>query len=470
MNSPRLLAAVLVWFATCSATSLPAQETSSDIRPWRENPRFWEYHGKPILLVGGSDDDNLFQRPDLEKQLEIMARVGANYIRNTMSDRRDRGFEVYPFRRLASGKYDLTQWNEEYWERFERMLRMTAERNILVQIEVWDRFDYSDAKGPRWREHPYNPANNVNYSHEEAGLAAEYLKHPGRNEQPFFYSVPGLRNNTVLLPFQRAQVDKMLSHSLRYGHVLYCIDNETSGAEEWGAYWAKHIRKKAEAVGKEVHVTEMWDAWKPQDPTHRRTFDHPDLYTFVDISQNNHNSGEAHWRNLQWVLEYLAPQPRPLNTVKIYGADGGRFGNTRDGLERFWRNLLGGVAGTRFHRPDSGIGLSPRAQRHVQAFRMLQREFDFFSAQPDVEQTLLMDREENEAYLSVVPDRQYAVYFPNGGEVRLHAEGLEGVWRARWLDIEAEEWTPAKQPNDESPFSLRCPGDGHFVCLLTRAK
>ena len=35
-----------------------------------------------------------------------------------------------------------TDGTEEYWQRFQNMLKWTAERKIIVQIEVWDRFDY----------------------------------------------------------------------------------------------------------------------------------------------------------------------------------------------------------------------------------------------------------------------------------------------------------------------------------------
>jgi hypothetical protein len=31
------------------------------LQPWSENPWYRSYHGKPVLLLGGSDDDNLFQ-------------------------------------------------------------------------------------------------------------------------------------------------------------------------------------------------------------------------------------------------------------------------------------------------------------------------------------------------------------------------------------------------------------------------
>ncbi len=140
-----------------------------------------------MLLLGGSKDDNLFQIPDLKEHLDEMAAAGANYIRNTMSDRRDKGFEVYPFRQLADGKYDLDQWNDEYWKRFENMLRWTGERGIIVQIEVWDRFDYAR---DNWEPHPYNPKNNVNYTYEQSGFVEHYPDHPGRNKQPFFFTTP----------------------------------------------------------------------------------------------------------------------------------------------------------------------------------------------------------------------------------------------------------------------------------------
>jgi hypothetical protein len=212
-----------------------AADDANRIQPWPDNPRYWQYKGQPVLLLGGSKDDNLFQIPDLKEHLDAIQKAGGNYIRNTMSDRRDLGFEVYPFSQRPDGKYDLNQWNEEYWRRFENMLRWTAERDIIVQIEVWDRFDYSTKN---WDPHPYNPKNNVNYTYAESGFAERYPDHPGRNKQPFFFTTPKQRNNVVVFKYQERFVDKMLSHTLRYDHVLYCMDNETSGDEAWGAYWS----------------------------------------------------------------------------------------------------------------------------------------------------------------------------------------------------------------------------------------
>jgi hypothetical protein len=36
-------------------------------------------------------------------QLDRLASAGGNVIRNTMSDRKDQGFEIYPFKQLDSG-------------------------------------------------------------------------------------------------------------------------------------------------------------------------------------------------------------------------------------------------------------------------------------------------------------------------------------------------------------------------------
>lgn len=102
------------------------------------------------------------------------------------------------------------------------MLQLTSERDIIVQIEIWDRFDHSRNE---WLTDPYNPGNNINYSYADTGLDSLYPSHPGRNEQPFFYSVPKLNNNTVILKYQQAFVGKILSISLEYDNVLYCIDN-----------------------------------------------------------------------------------------------------------------------------------------------------------------------------------------------------------------------------------------------------
>lgn len=448
-----------------------ARGQAPELRPWADNPWYWSYGGEPVLLLGGSDDDNLFQWPeqDLIAQLDRLAAAGGNVIRNTMSDRKDRGFEVYPFKALDSGKYDLGEWNPEYWDRFARLLRETEKRKIVVQIEVWDRFDYTDSGGAnRWQIHPYNPANNVNYTHDESGFAERYPDHPGVNRQPFFFTPPAQRNNTVVLPYQQRFVEEMLKHTLDHGNVLYCMDNETSGDEAWGAYWARFIKDHAAAKGKTVFVTEMWDDWNLRKDTHKRTFDHPELYDFVDVSQNNHNRGQDHWDNFLYVRDYLSGTPRPMNTIKTYGADGNKFGHTdQDGIERFWRHLLAGAAAMRFHRPDAGLGLNDKAVASIRAARLLASKIPLWSVRPANE--LLSDREPNEAYLAANPGTAYALYFPNGGSVTLDLSTASGTFDVHWIDIATGDWAGVDHVEGGATATLTAPGSGNFAAVMVEA-
>jgi hypothetical protein len=432
------------------------------IRPWAQNPWFWEYQGRPVLLLGGSKDDNLFQIPDLREHLDAMVKAGANYIRNTMSDRNDGGFEVYPFKQLADGRYDLEQWNEEYWRRFDNLLRWTHERSVIVQIEVWDRFDYSRE---HWLPHPYNPKNNVNYTYEQSGFVADYPEHPGRNLQPFFFTTPQQRNNTLVLRYQQRFVAELLRRSLSWPHVLYCIDNETSGEEAWAVYWAEFIHERAKAARAEVYLTQMWNAHDLKAPEHRRTFDHPQRFGFADVSQNTHQNGDAQWHNFQWVREHLGSRPRPINTVKVYGAEGSRHGPTdRHGLERWWRQFLAGTATVRFHRPPTGLGLSPKSEATLRAARLLESRVKFWDLTPALDR--LRDRQPNEAFATVQPGRALIVYFPDGGEVQADLRDFPAACEARWVDIERGEWKTTANVRGGTWTALAAPGKGHWAVLV----
>ena len=440
------------------------------MQPSSANPFYWQYKGQPVLLLGGSVEDNLFQISDIEAHLDLLKSVGGNYVRCTMSSR-DEG-NVWPFERdPETGLYDLNKPGQEYWHRFELFLELAAERDIIAQFEMWDRFDF--ARDP-WQDNPYNPKNNINYTVEESGLKETINSHPGQRESAFFRSLPELEDNQTVLKYQHLQVDKMLSISLRFGNVLYCMDNETNESPKWGAYWSQYIHRKAADAGALVQTTEMWDAHNLRDKQHLATIDHPELYSFVDLSQNNHRSGQEHWDNPRAIRRHIidSGHVRPMNSVKIYGADTGGFGKGRDAQERFWRLIFAGFASARFHRPPSGLGLTEAPQAHIRSMRMLTDEMHIFSCEPHND--LLQEREENEAYCIANPGVEYAVFFPNGGEVILDVLAEPGKQvHLRWLDILKSEWSGepinlgAQQATDGSRVKLSTPvKQGYWAVLI----
>ena len=269
-----------------------------------------------------------------------------------------------------------------------------------------------------------------------------------------------------VLDYQQRFVDKLLSYALAYDHVLYCIDNETSVTSEWGKFWSEYIRKKAAEQGKIIHVTEMWDPWDLDHISHRESFDHPEIYSFVEISQNNHQRGQNHWDNGLRQIEKLrqAGNLRPVNNVKTYGSDQGRHGGgTHNGIQKFIRSTLFGSAAVRFHRPTSGLGLGDTARAVIQAVRGATDRIDFFNAAPHNE--LLLQREENEAYCRAVPGKEYLVYFPEAGEVEIDLTAAGPGLVLQQLEILSGRWETLSLEEQAGSLTLKSPGK-HYIYIL----
>ena len=420
-------AAVLT--ALFAGAAFAAHADEGRIQPWPENPFFWEYQGEPVLLLGGSREDNLFNHPEgLEEHLDTIAAAGGNYLRNTMSDRNPE--TRFAFAEEDEGLYDLDQWDEEYWERFDNFLRMCYERDIIVQIEVWDPWDlflregvrdYCDNRG--WESHPYNPLNNVNYTAEESGLAEEidYHSSSSPSDHAFFHTVPAMDDNELVRQYQEAFVNRILDFSLQYPNVLYCMNNEIGEDPEWGRYWARFIRERAEAEGVDVYLADMRRNHNFNSQEQIDLLHDDEHYDFFEISQNNAISGQRHVNQIVTVRGRRLDDPKPLNNVKIYG--GG------EAVRRFWRNVLGGCASARFHRPGEGdanfgIGANDLALDHMSSVRALMEEVGW----PDIEPDLSFARLPVEHAGTVRTEKTHVVYTRDAeGQARLFIDGHEAV-------------------------------------------
>ena len=294
---------------------LVAGRNDDRIRPYEANPRYWQYKGEPLLLLGGSKDDNLFQIPDLAEHLDAMKAAGANYIRNTMSDRKDLGFEVYPYKQVGEDMYDLDQWNEEYWYKLKFFFDETGKRDIIVHLTLWDHFDLSGYG--RFSRHPLNPENNINWAPGTIKNATDY------------YGGSLATNNEPVLGYQHRFVDRVISLSAGYGHIFYNIANESGLGADWDNYWALYIKEAAARHGREIHVTTM--LFTP-DNSVRRVMNYRNIYSFAEVSQNNQDAlgpvGKKHWENLLFWRKMIAmsnegPMPVTRNGINTTAMTGG---------------------------------------------------------------------------------------------------------------------------------------------------
>jgi hypothetical protein len=426
---------VMVFLLNLQVNQDTALAAESGIRPWTANPSYWQFKGRPVLLLGATDSDNLFQKDNIEQQLERLKDAGGNYIRNTMSDR-DEG-DHRAFAMTSDGSYDLSRWNDEYWRRFDNMLKLASERDIIVQIEIWDRFDHS---GDAWDSDPYNPKNNINYTFDEAGLDSLYPS-PSNYDQPFFSTIPDRDSNMVLLNFQIRFVEKLLSYSMQYENVLYCIDNETTGIRAWARFWSDFIRN---CYGdRQVNVTQMWNNPDLKSDVHQETLGSPERYQYLEISQNSHNVGRLNWDNAQYFLRQTGEYPRPVNSTKIYGSDNYRHWlergiNTQHALQTFFRNVVGGLASSRFHRPPHGLGLSSYTENAIRTVRSIEEHMKMWELTPRMD--LLQGAEGNKAYLAAEAGEKYLVYLPEGGKVTLDLNEYPEDFIIRWIITDTAHW------------------------------
>jgi hypothetical protein len=453
------------------------------IQPSSANPFYWQYKGKPIMLLGGTWQDNLFNHPaGLAGHLDLLVSVGGNYVRNTMSHR-NKG-NLFAFERNEGGLFNLDSFNDEYWQRFQNFLDLCYHRDIIVQIEIWDPWDHYENHQSfgGWSYHPFNPANNINYTPVESGLPSEinYAPRGEPTDHKFFRTVPALDNNELVLKYQTAFVDKMLSVSLHYPNVLYCMNNESGERIEWSDYWADYLRAQAGKAGIRINIAEMRRNEDVRAKDHNIIYDNPRRYTFLDISQNNawYGLGQGHYDNIMYVREYIAGQPRPVNNIKNYGA--ARHGE-EESVARYCRIVFAGCASARFHRPhpleepeahesatDTGLGLSPRAQAIIRSMRLVTDELDLITCEP--KNDLLFDREENEAYLLTDAGKRYAIYFPQNagdGTVMLDLADKEGKYQLRWLPVSKGKWLEENRLlQGGEKVRITKPAEGHWVALI----
>ena len=408
------------------------------IQPYQNNPWYWQYKGEPVMLLGASDKDNLFQwtGQQLTDHLDRMVAAGGNYVRNTMSDRNEG--DSFAVKEVDDGLYDLEQWNEEFWDKLRYFLDETYKRDIIVQLSLWDHIDLTR----NFDNHPLNPDNNINWE-------------SGTIENAWDFHGGSLRdNNQQALDYQHRFIDKLISITSEYGHVLYNLGNESGLSVEWDNYWATYIKGAAAENGRNIHVATM--KFSPE-PSVRQVMAHRDIYTFADVSQNNQDAlgpvGKKHWKNLVLWRRMIALNdegPMPINNEKVYGNGVGTntaAGTEKEAVERFWRNIFGGAASTRFHRPAHrggdvywGIGLSERAELTLRAVNMFLDEFDLFNAEPYENCETVGNSVDS--YCMANMGKQYAVYFP-GGRATVHLDPWVHAERVaiKWLDVVSLSWS-----------------------------
>jgi hypothetical protein len=229
MASRRLicLSALLAALATAAAARESAH--SIPIRLHSKNPHYFMFRGKAVALITSGEHYGAVINPDFDfhKYLVTLEAGGLNYTRlfpGSYVEAPGKSFGILrndlaptPGRFLApwargtigeyaggGNKFDLDQWDPEYFRRFHDFLTEAAKQGIVVEISLFSS-QYGDMQ---WDLSVFNPVNNVN------GTNAIDRK-----------KVNTLENGNIL-GYQERYVQKLVREANSFDNVIFEIQNE----------------------------------------------------------------------------------------------------------------------------------------------------------------------------------------------------------------------------------------------------
>jgi hypothetical protein len=265
--------ALAVMSAGCahdSDISSTADGSSSPLSLHPDNPHYFLFRGRPTVLVGSSEHygavinrdfnyvrylDALYadslnvtriftgqyrERPGLFRPLP-----GRNFeiVENTLAPNANAFIAPWP-RSDAPGagdgrnKFDLSRWNDEYFERLVDFCAQASRRGIVVEVCLFCPYYIEQVGSHFWDISPWNARNNINGVGDIEGISALSL------------------GNGALLGVQEGMVTKIASELSRFDNIYYDICNEpTFGAVplDWQAHIAR-LLAEAEAALPRRHL------------------------------------------------------------------------------------------------------------------------------------------------------------------------------------------------------------------------
>ena len=230
---------------------------SGPIRVHPHNPKTFDFQGKPLVLITATEHYGavLNRRFRFERYLADVAEKGITLTRlfvlfrelqtaiNPYSTCKPESPDyVAPFKRTGPGKaldgeskYDLDQWNPEFFERLHGFLSLASEYGVIVEVTF-----LSNTYAPEvWALNPLHHANNINALPQIQ--VPEYLSTRHRD----------------LFERQVAHVRKIVQETNEYENIFYELCNEPGGrqpgapgdapsteeVDEWLAALARVVRE-----------------------------------------------------------------------------------------------------------------------------------------------------------------------------------------------------------------------------------
>ena len=197
------------------------------IRIHPDNPKVFDYDGRPRVLICATEHYGaVMNRPfrferylaDAKEKNQTFTRLFTLFrelqtpVNPYSSCKPESPDFVAPFLRTGperaldgQPKYDLEQWNPEFFDRLHAFLSMAEEYRIAVEVVMFS----NTYKDEVWALNPLNPSNNITMESESI-----------RWQEYMTCRIP------ELLQWQRRHLERIVNETNRYSNVIYEICNE----------------------------------------------------------------------------------------------------------------------------------------------------------------------------------------------------------------------------------------------------
>ncbi len=434
-----------------------------------DNPRYFaDQSGKIVYLTGSHTWSNLqdnggsYPPPsfDYTAYLNFLTQNHHNFFRlwsweqsrwTVETADNNYWFDPMPYTRTGPGnaldgkaKFDLTEFNQAYFDRMRQQIIQASERGIYVSVMLFDGWSVQSNKGGfglnnPWKGHPFNSKNNINQISGDTN---------NNNNGEEVHTL----SNPAVTAFQEAYVRKVIDTVNDLDNVLYEIGNEgNTDSTDW-QYHMIGLVKQYEATKPKQHPVGMTAQWPDGNNNSLYESEADWISPNGDINNPSVSDGRKvvlydsdHLCGICGDRSYVWKSfTNGLNPIFMDGYDGAGYG-------------VGGV-GFDFNNPTwvnlrANLGYALMYAEKMNLAKM-------------IPQGNLCSTGYCLAYASA-SGAEFLVYAPNGGNITVNLKSVQGGVTSEWLNPENGQITvDANKTTTGGTYSFKPPFPGDAVLYL----
>src|SRR6266850_5051912 len=442
----RFALGLLSWLVFVACFLVPA-EAAGPLGVSTSNPRFFvDSNGKAVYLSGVHLNNDLVDRSDktvldFTSYLNFLQQYEHNFVRLwaweqaawTNESAAKITFDPLPYQRKGPGtaldggrKFDLTRFNQTYFDRLRSRVVEAGQHGIYVSVMLFQGFSSQRKNiggGNPWTGHPFNVSNNIN------GINGD----PSGNDN-------GEEVHSLIVPaitsLQEAYVRKVVDTLNDLDNVLYEISGDAPlSSREWQYYMINYLKR--------------YQVTKPKQ--------HPVGMSYLYLG----SADDLLTSPADWILLPGTDTDPPLaagSKVSFSDMDPKLLGSSTS-YPMVWKNFMRGFNPIYLESGLTNPGGDENVRDSMGYALKYSQLVDLSSMSPSSELC-------SSGYCLINPGREYLVYLPTGGTVRVDLSAASGSFVASWFSPVTGRTTSGGTVSAGIPILFTSPIDGDAVLYL----